>query len=217
MSSHHRMKRFNVLSENRSFGTVVFEWLMERKRPLITVLLLVVLSFGTISFLSSKKSKMEKRSFAAYSAVNVSDSVALKSFVETYHNTTAGRLATLALAKLSFDNGNYDEVEQLLAPMIGSGRQSPELGRILAMEMLAKAHEARGNFEKAEKLYSKLSSIKSNPFKEEHRLALATTLEKSGKVDEAKKIYEAMSAPTYESAELRSKANERLIQLAAAH
>lgn len=193
-------------------ATSVFDWLLEHRTAVVGALVVVFVLTGAVSIAQSvrrshtrdlgaklgdalaldlrpvaakKDDKDEEEPFATQADKDKAFQAALDKVAKENPGTPSGKAAALALASARFADGKYDEAIELAKGYVAD----PAGGtlNLFALETLGNAYAAKGDSANAEDTYKKLGDAG------EPALALylrGTLLEKNGKLDDAKKVFE---------------------------
>lgn len=186
--------------QHSSPAMTILHWLEERWQGLAVLIGIGVVSFGLLIVLSQNHAQKEGEASTRYSqlpeVITAENSAQFETFVGDFGDSSAGKMATLKMARFYFSTGEHDKSLTLVMPL-ASGRIRPDLVVIFSRELVAAIAEANSDFEKAATYYGNLYKIKENPFRDMARIHQARNLKLAGQIDQAKEIYTAtMNDPT---------------------
>lgn len=168
-------------------------------KPLITVLVIVIVSVGVFYMLRTRQAN---RICDAGQRLALAQSTAdFDTIVEDYANTPAAPRALLALAKLHFDNGNYEIAFEKYESFLQQYPDDPmmttaALGRIFCIE----ARNYESALQDAASAYEKFASTHSDSFLAPQAIfGQARCLEQLDQLNTARTKYEDFMAHHAES------------------
>ncbi|HLP15805.1 MAG TPA: tetratricopeptide repeat protein [Bacteroidota bacterium] len=191
-------------------------WLEENKKRLSTIgLIAAVVILGAWFYVNNARNNNEKAANdlakvfsyydngqyqAAITGLPEKNVPGLQTIVDNYGSTKTGNLAKFYLADAYYNTQQYDKALQLY----GDVSAGVDIVDIAAMAGEAACYEAKGDFEKAAKLYEKAGKkSSSDPNAPENLVAAARNYAKKGDKERAVELYKLVKEEYAQSAAAR--------------
>lgn len=209
-------------------ATSLYDWLVERRKPLLTLLGLVGLALIITSYVSSSSAERSREvggelskavvvaarpvfegsssddAFPSAQARAEAVQEAYEGVTKTGAGTRAARTAQFGLAFAHLEQGRFDEAIAGFEAYL-KGNNSQDL-RAFAWEGLGQAQEAKGDLDAARSAFAKLEAVGAPGLALFHQARLA---EQAGERDRARELYEQIVAE-YELESVATDAKVRL-------
>ncbi|HEY0930243.1 MAG TPA: tetratricopeptide repeat protein [Gemmatimonas sp.] len=197
----------------------VANWFQANSKPIVYVIgAAAVVTASIFVYRNMAESKREKASAALYEAqtpfaqgrLDVAQK-ALEKVTSQYPSTSSGQQAAVLLAQVLYEQKKYDDGIKVLEKALGSS--NTEFKASLE-SLIAGGYEMKGDMTKAAEHYGKAAV--ATPFEAEKyafEASQARSLMAAGKVDESRKLWEALAQ--LDGQPVQQEANIRLGELAA--
>jgi hypothetical protein len=215
-----REKRLQGEGEVGTWLEMVYRWLEINWRAVaagIATLLIVIAAVFLVAKLVGAKD--EKARVAYYEATKFAPGSeeainAYNKVIESFSGSGAANAARLKLGDIYYDKGEYDKIVEVLTPAV---KAKELLIKTIAMNNIAAAKFAKGDFEGAASEYLKAYSNEKNPTRGISYFNAGLAYVQAGKIDEAKSVFAELSneETKFTTPELKEKSLRQMIWIAA--
>ncbi len=194
-------------------------WLQANSKAITYAIgVLAVAAVTIFVYRSTAETKRQRASTALYEAQApfaagqyAEAAAALAKVTDRYASTSSGQQAAVLLAQVEYEQKKYDEGIKVLENALGSA--TPEFKANME-SLAASGYEMKGDFAKAAEHYGRARAATPFPAdRHAYEAAEARSLMSAGRIDEARKLWEALALLDGEA--VQQEANIRLGELAA--